>query len=103
MTWRGTLRTINAEIRRQERAAQRRHRELERQRKQMEKEAEIARAAYEVEVYENEVAMLVSVHHEHSQSIEWEAMEIAPEPRKPELSQTTSIMPSASLRSSSHP
>jgi hypothetical protein len=49
-------------MRRAERDAQRRQRELEKQRKQLEKMQELERAAYEVQVYENHIDLMLSVH-----------------------------------------
>jgi len=74
MGWKGTLRSIRAAQRRAEREAQRRRRELERQRKQLEKMRELERAAYEVQVYENYIDLLLSVHKEGSDVWDWEAI-----------------------------
>ncbi len=72
MGWKGTLRSIRAAQRRAEREAQRRRRELERQRKQLEKMRELERAAYEVQVYENHIELLLSVHKGYSDAWDWE-------------------------------
>jgi hypothetical protein len=84
MGWKGTLRSIEAAGRRAEREAQRRRRELERQRKQLERMQELERAAYEVEVYENHIDLLLSVHKECSNPWNWKAIKSAAPPREPE-------------------
>jgi len=83
MGWKGTLRSMQAAQRRAEREAQRRRRELERQRKQLEKMQELERAAYEFQVHENYIALLLSVHKECSGAWDWEAIESSEPPDKP--------------------
>jgi len=83
MGWRGTLRSIQAAQRRAEREALRRQRELERQRKQLEKMRELERAAYEVQVYENYIDVLLSVHKECSDDWDWMAILSAHETGEP--------------------
>ena len=74
MGWKGTLRTIQAEMRRAEREAKRRQRELERERKQLAKMQELERARYEVQAFENYTDLLLSIHKECSQISDWEAI-----------------------------
>jgi hypothetical protein len=88
MGWKGTLRSMEASARRAERDAQRRRRELERQRKQLEKMQELERAAYEVEVYENHIELLLSVHKECSDPWNWGAIKSAAPPTRPEKAHT---------------
>lgn len=77
MTWRGALRSIQADMRRMEREAQRRQRELER--------TQISdQAAYEVRVYENRVDLLTSVHKECGANWDWENI-LAQKPPEPPL------------------
>lgn len=83
MGWKGTLRSLQAVSRRAERAAQRRRRELERQQKQLEKMQELERAAYEVEVYNNHIDLLLSVHKECSSPWNWARIQSSPPPMKP--------------------
>ncbi len=65
MTWRGALRSIQADLRRMEREAQKRQRELERM--------QISdQAAYEVRIYENRVDLLTSVHKECGANWDWD-------------------------------
>lgn len=83
MGWRGAIRSINAEIRRQERAAARRAREAERHWKTQQKAAEAEAAFYEVEAYEAYVETLTSIHRESSDPIDWEAIRARPAPVEP--------------------
>ena len=84
MGWKGTLRSIAAAQRRAEREALRRQRELERQRKKLEKMREMERAAYEVQVYENYLDVLNSVHKDCSDNWDWEALKSANPPAEPQ-------------------
>jgi hypothetical protein len=86
MGWKGALRSLEADARRREREARRRQRELERQRAQLEKMQETERAAYEVQVYENYIDVLLSVHKDCAQPWDWEKIYSAPPPKKPERS-----------------
>lgn len=74
MGWKGTIRSIQAAQRRAERESRRRQRELEKQRQQLEKMQELERAAYEVEVYENHIDLLLSVHKECGTIWNWEEL-----------------------------
>lgn len=71
MGWKGTIRSINAAQRKYEREAQRQKRELEKQQQQLDKMQELERAAYEVQVYENYIDLLLSVHKECSDLWDW--------------------------------
>ena len=84
MGWKGTLRSVRAAYRAAERDAQRRERELLKQEKEHAKMEALARARYEVEVYENRIDLLTSVHKEASQPINWKELASAPEPQEPE-------------------
>ncbi len=83
MGWKGTVRSINAAHRKYEREAQRRQRELERQQKQLEKMQEIERAAYEVNVYDNYIDLLLSVHKECSDVWDWRTIQSSEPPVSP--------------------
>ncbi len=83
MGWKGTLRSVQAAYRQAERDAQRRQRELERQTKEYERMQELERAAYEVDVHENRIQLLLSVHKERSPTLDWNAMAAAVEPTEP--------------------
>lgn len=84
MGWKGTLRSVRAAYRQAERDAQRRQRELERKRREYERMQELERAAYEVDVHENRIQLLLSVHKKHSQALDWNAMATAVEPPEPQ-------------------
>jgi len=86
MGWKGTVRSIRASYRAAERDAQRRRRELERERKAYAKMEELAQAEFEVEVYENEVELLLSVHKECGGLVDWQSMASASQPFAPEQS-----------------
>lgn len=83
MGWKGTVRSIGAAVRAAERDAQRRRRELEKQRKHVEKMQELARAAYEVEVFENYLQLLVTVHTEVKPEVDWQAIANSSPPIEP--------------------
>lgn len=74
MTWRGALRSIEAASRRMEREEQRRQRELVRQERAYEKMQQLEQAAYDVEVHENRIDMLKSVHKECGGKWDWQAI-----------------------------
>jgi len=86
MGWKGALRSMAAAQRRAEREALRKQRELERQRKQVEKMRELERAAYEVEVYENYIDLITSLHKESSSPWNWEEIFKSEPPPKPQKS-----------------
>lgn len=83
MGWKGTVRSIGAAVRAAERDAKRRQRELERQQKQYEKMQELEQAAYEVEVYENHIDIIQSLHKECSPPINWRNIAVSEAPEKP--------------------
>ncbi|SOD42574.1 hypothetical protein [Nitrosovibrio sp. Nv4] len=83
MGWKGTVRSIGVAYRAAERDAKRRQRGLEQQRKQYEKMQELEQAAYEVDVYQNHIDVIQSVHKECGTLVDWKAMASAPEPEKP--------------------
>ena len=45
---------------------------------------ELEQAAYEVDVYENEIELLQSVHKECTDLVDWKKVASAPEPSKPD-------------------
>ena len=83
MGWRGALRSLAAEQRRIEREALRRQRELERQRKQYEKMQELEQAAYKVEVFENYIDVLMSIHKDCGKTWHWDIIVNRKPPEKP--------------------
>lgn len=85
MGWKGTLRSAQAAVRRAERQARRRQKELERRQREIARMAELEQAAYEVEVFENYLERIVSLHQEETEPVAWEQMarEEAPPPPTP--------------------
>lgn len=83
MAWRGILREIQAASRRNEREAYRHRRELEKRQKQYERMQEVDRVRYEVEVYNNQIDLLGSVHKECGSEWDWHAVQSAPPPEAP--------------------
>ena len=83
MGWKGTLRSIQAAQRRSERDAKRRQRELELQRKQLDKMQERERAEFEVQVYENYLDVLLSIHKECGNTWHWETIRDSDPPTEP--------------------
>jgi len=84
MGWKGTVRSIGVAVRAAEREEKRHQRELEKQQKQYEKMQALEQAAYEVEVYENHIEVIQSVHKECSDRIDWKNIATSQVPRKPE-------------------
>lgn len=83
MGWKGTLRSMQAASRRAERNAERRQRELEKRRREYSKMEALEQAAYEVEVYDNHIDLLLSVHRESAERIDWQACTERAEPLRP--------------------
>lgn len=71
MAVRGFVRTMVAAQRRAEREAHRRQRELLRQQKEYDKMMALERAQYEVEVYENTIDLLTSIHKDCAGDWDW--------------------------------
>ena len=86
MGWKGTVRSIGAAVRAAERESKRRNRELEKQEKALAKMQELERAAFEVEVYENHIDVIQSLHKECSPRIDWVKVANSPKPVKPSCS-----------------
>ncbi len=74
MGWRGALRTIGAELRRQERDAGRRARAAEKRFEAGQKLAQSEFAAAEVDVFESRIDELTSMHRECAEQIDWPAL-----------------------------
>ena len=83
MSWKGTMRSLQASARRAERNAHRRQRELERRHKEFAKMEALEQAAYEVEVYENHIDILLSMHKECAEPVKWKKILSKPEPKQP--------------------
>jgi hypothetical protein len=74
MGYRAAIRAMEAAQRRQEREAQKRQRELERQNKEQAKLSTIEQARLEVEIYENKLDVLLSVHRQQGEVWDWLAV-----------------------------
>jgi len=83
MGWKGTLKTIQAAERRQQRDAQKRLRELERQSKEQAKLSAIEQARLEVATYESGLEVLLSVHKEQGEVWDWFELATALPPHNP--------------------
>jgi hypothetical protein len=83
MGWKGTVRSIRSTHRAFQREEQRRQKELRRQKKEIEKMEALERAAYEVDVYENHIDLILSIHKEYGDLIDWVAISQSKEPPKP--------------------
>jgi len=77
------LRRVQAEQRRQQRAAHMRQKELERRLKELAKLSALEQARLEVEAHENALDVLLSVHKEQSALIEWARFSSALAPHEP--------------------
>lgn len=97
MGWKGTLNSIAAAQRQAEREALKRQRELERQRKQLARMRELERATYEVQVYENYIDVLTSIHKDCGEAWDWEAIQSATPPIKPTKSDVNERMARSNL------
>lgn len=95
MGWKGTVRSLQASARKSERNAHRRQRDLERQRNEYARMEAVEQAAYEVEVYENHLDVLLSMHKECGENINWAQMLSKPEPQAP---QKTELLEQAATR-----
>ena len=97
MGWKGTLRSMQAAQRRAERESLRKQRELAKRRKQLETMQELQRAAYEVDVYNNYIDILLSVHKDCSDPWDWYAIKDSDPPDKPKKIPTKQIKAQAAL------
>lgn len=83
MGWKGTVRSVGTAIRAADRDAKRRQRELVVQEKQYEKMQQLEQAVYEVEVYENNIEIIQSLHKESGEKVDWVAIAKSPPPPEP--------------------
>lgn len=93
MGWKGTLRSMQAASRKADRNAQRRQRERQARQKEYAKMEALEQAAYEVEVYENQIDVLLSVHKECGEEIDWQSFVERAEPENPHLQIRVKLMP----------
>lgn len=83
MGWKGNLRTLNSTIKKIDREAKRRQRELEKQHKEFEKMEALEQARYEVDVYENYIDRIQSLHKDSEEEIIWNDILTENPPVKP--------------------
>lgn len=83
MGWKGVLRSMEAAARAAERDARRRQRELEREQRHYDKMEELEQAAHDVEVYENYLDRITSVHKEVRTDINWQSIFDDAQPDEP--------------------
>jgi hypothetical protein len=86
------MRSLNAIARQSERAARMRQRELLLQEKEYHRMQELQRAAYEVEVYENHIERITSVHKDCCSVYDWGKIEKEKAPDEPENAKTREIL-----------
>lgn len=86
MGWKGTVRSFGAAVRASERDAKRKQRELERRQNQYEKMQELEQAAYEVDVHENHIEVIQSIHKECSTAVDWNHISLTKQPKEPKKS-----------------
>jgi len=79
----GTMRSLQAAARAAERDARRRQRELERRQKGLARMQELERARYEVQVCENRIDVLRSVHKECGKPWDWQSVKSSAPPVEP--------------------
>ena len=77
MGYKATVRAMEAAQRRQQRESQRRLRELEHQAKEQAKLSAIEQAQLEVETFEGQLEVLLSVHKEQGEAWDWTSLAAA--------------------------
>lgn len=85
MGWKGNLRTFSATMNRIDRESKRKQRELDKRYKLREKMEELAQAQYDVEVFENYIEQIQSLHKEGSELIDWIELKNEKAPSEPKL------------------
>lgn len=83
MGWRGVVRDLEAAQRRAEREAKRRQRELQAVEREYAKWETARRAAYEVDVHNNLIELVKSLHRDVSYFYDWRAISMTPPPPPP--------------------
>ncbi len=83
MSWRKEIRKLEAAQRVQERTARKRQRELDRQLKEETCLSNLEQARVEVEAYENNIEVLLSLHHEGHPLVDWSAFASVLPPHEP--------------------
>ncbi|HZH78253.1 MAG TPA: hypothetical protein VEY88_19650, partial [Archangium sp.] len=88
---------VRAAIKDAERASRRRQRELQAMARAAARQAERERAAYEVEIVQNQIDLLTSIHREATPPIDWQVIVSAPAPTLPALDRSASTAARAAL------
>ncbi|WP_428026839.1 hypothetical protein [Arcobacter sp.] len=88
MGWKGNLRKLNSTLNKIDRESKRKYRELEKRQKERQKMEELEQAKYDVEVYENYIEQIQSLHKEGSEKIDWVALKNEQPPIEPLLEYT---------------
>ncbi len=88
MGWKGNLRKLNSTLNKIDRESKRKYRELEKRQKERQKMEELEQAKYDVEVYENYIEQIQSLHKEGSEKIDWIALKNEQAPIEPLLEYT---------------
>ncbi len=83
MGWKGNLRSFNSAMKKIDRESKRKQKELEKQQKEYEKMEALEQARYEVDVYENYIDRIQSLHKESGQIINWEEVSKGKPPIEP--------------------
>lgn len=85
MGWRGNLRTLNSTLNKMNRKSKHKERELVKRHKEREKMQELEQAKYDVDVYENYIEQIQSLHKEGSEKIDWIVLKNEKAPVEPLL------------------
>lgn len=88
MGWRGALRSIQAAARAAEREERCRLRDLERQQKSYARLQELEQAALDVQLYENHIERLISLHKECADIVHWASIASTQPPKEPTRAST---------------
>ena len=80
MGWKGTARSLNSALNEIQRDRQRAQRDYERQQAALAKMAEVERAAAEVELFEEYVDDLITLHHNDAPDVDWAGVASSSEP-----------------------
>lgn len=83
MGYRSLFRSVGTAIRQAEREERKRQRELERQQKYLAKMQALEQTEHEVQVYENRIALLGSIHKQCEDTIDWSKMKAMTPPAEP--------------------
>ena len=88
MSWKGFVRSVNASANKARRESERKARVRQRELEKAERLAEYEEAGTAVEIYENYIERLVSVHKDCSEQISWHDIKSTPPPVEPQKQST---------------